>query len=686
MRSFKDWHSQSFHAQAYVNNISVKFPAAKPVLAPQTPSIAATNTVTDPLVGNQWHIKNANGVDTDVTRVWDNYKGAGIKIGIIDDGFDLNHADLRKNYNLNTDYDFANNDTDASAMAGNNHGTAVAGVIAADDNGIGLVGIAPDAEISGLRVSFGSAPMSVFENAMRAAKNFDVVNNSWGFTQAFSDNFNTSQMAGMRSAIQDAVTAGRGGLGTNIVFAAGNSGAQGDNVNYHNMQNSSHTIAVGAFDSSGKIASFSTPGSAVLVSAAGVNVATTDVTGGAGYSSGDYASANGTSFAAPIVTGVIALMLNANASLGYRDVQEILAYSSRKTDASNPEWQNNGAKNWNGQGLHYSHSYGFGAVDAHTAVRLAETWGTGKGTAATLQTVAGSSTQVVSIPDGTSFAASTINIAQNISVDRVEVTLNISHSMASQLDVVLVSPSGTKSVLLDNAPVGTLPTFTFNTVANWGESSTGNWTLQVFDRASGTVGQLNGWSMKILGDTATTDSRYFFTDEFKTTGTGTHTIVDADGGNDILNASAMTNSIILNLATRTGTFDGRAVTLANGTTLETVLTGDGNDTITGDSLNNTIRTGRGNDIVNASAGQDIINGGAGTDTYVLASATNMTLAVLSNGSVQISNKVTKDMATLTEFEQYSVAGKIYDLNGLKAVLEGVTATPPTTTTPPVVVT
>src|SRR6185312_13938872 len=84
----------------------------------------------------------------------------------------------------------------------------------------------------------------------------------------------------------------------------------------------------------------------------------------------------GTSFATPIVSGIVALMFEANPNLGYRDVQEILALSSHKIVDTNTTWDTNKARNWNGGGMHVSNDYGFGEVDALAAVRLAETWTT----------------------------------------------------------------------------------------------------------------------------------------------------------------------------------------------------------------------------------------------------------------------------------------------------------------------
>ena len=117
-------------------------------------------------------------------------------------------------------------------------------------------------------------------------------------------------------------------------------------------------------------------------------IVTTDLTGRNGYNlrSNPDASVSytddfgGTSAAAPIVSGVVALMLNANSGLGWRDVQSILAASA---DYAGPEsslpppnisWQINGAESWNGGGMHISRFHGYGEVNAYAAVRMAEVW------------------------------------------------------------------------------------------------------------------------------------------------------------------------------------------------------------------------------------------------------------------------------------------------------------------------
>ena len=200
------------------------------------------------------------------------------------------------------------------------------------------------------------------------------MNNSWGYgvSGIFYDNFAPDlrwrrRGAGFRRA------AGCGGLGTNIVFAAANYRSSGDNTNYHNFQNDRHVITVASAQRRDRLVQHARrldpghragrrhrhhrPGRLGRLHVGRLHT-----------------QFGGTSAAAPIVSGVVALMLDANPYLGYRDVQEILAYSARQTSVTSG-YQYNGATNWNGAGLHFSNDFGAGLVDAHAAVRLAETWG-----------------------------------------------------------------------------------------------------------------------------------------------------------------------------------------------------------------------------------------------------------------------------------------------------------------------
>ena len=553
--------------------------ASSPEAPPSSP--LDQGVPTDPLLGNQWHLGTGTS-SINVRSVWEDYTGEGVLVGVLDDGFDYTHPDLAPNYRQDLDYDTRNNDFDArDSLASDRHGTAVAGLIAADDNGTGTVGVAFDADLVGYRIGLSSAFLSDFVDLMdRAADTVDVFNNSWGFVVPLSDNFQNSGWSSFSNALTNLAENGRGGLGTVTVFAGGNGRETFDSTNYHNTQNSPYTIAVAAIDQDGTYSYFSSPGESLLVSAPGSSLQTTDKTGVLGYASGDYVSNfGGTSGSAPIVSGVIALMLEANPDLGYRDVQEILAYSARQTDPSSAEWQYNGAGNWNGGGLHHSFNYGFGLVDAHAAVRLAETWDVQQ-TYANMVSVSASASPALALPDLTTVSTG-ITVTGDIEIEHVLVDIDLSHTWSGDLTIWLVAPDGTESVLADRINGGFYPggiDFQFSSTAHWGENSAGTWDLMIRDNVSGDTGTLNSWSLTFLGNNHSNDDLYIFTDAFGAfTGadlTARSTIDDNNnGGSDTLNLAAVTTNTVLNLIDGTGTIAGNAVSLASGTVIETVYGG-----------------------------------------------------------------------------------------------------------------
>ncbi len=597
---------------------------------------------TDPLFASQWHLKNNvyAGIDLNVFPAWADYTGRGVQLAAIDNGFDYGHADLAPNYLSGADVDVLQDDADAApAFSTDNHGTAVAGVMIADDNGAGVMGLAPDASFAGIRMGFGSlTTLANIVQAFEAARGFDAVNSSWGYTASFSDSGLDATFAPAFSAMQAAAQFGRDGLGTILTFSAGNARKSGDSSNYHSFQNSPYAIAVGSVDNDGKSSDFSSPGANVLVSAPGKDILTTDRTGGAGYGSGDTTTISGTSFAAPAVAGVVALMLEANPGLGYRDVQDILAYSARKLDVASygqalwGGYAHNGADNWNGGGLHYSHLYGFGLVDARAAVRLAEHWHTGQGTFAVQDTASASAAPALAMPLGVSTAETTLIIAENLRIDTVRVTLNISHTYRGDLTATLVSPDGTQSILLNR--IGRDPgassgfgssadniNFTFSAQNFRGELSAGIWTLRLQDAFTGAdAGRLNSWSLEVLGDVETSDDAYVFTDAFIGFSgaelAARSVIADTDGGGDVLNLTALSAGATVNMLLGTGSIAGQAVTIAAGTVIETVYGGDGNDSVVASSGDKQLYGGRGADTLTGAGSNDLIDGEDGNDSLL----------------------------------------------------------------------
>lgn len=588
----------------------------------------------------QWHLTGTWGVHAD--KVWPDYTGAGIKVAVLDDGFEYTHSELSANYRQDLDWDTRENDSDAMAGGSDFHGTAVMGTILADDNGFGTVGVAFDAQGIGIRQGFGAngdltQTITGFQYAL--AQNVDVINNSWGYTTPFADDagkeFYGPDIYQVTGAIQDLADFGRDGDGTNVVFASGNARLSGDNVNYHNVQNSPYVITVAAIDSSGVVGYFSTPGAAILVSAGGVNDWTIDRSGSAGYASGNYTNFSGTSASTPVVSGVVALMLEANPDLGWRDVQQILAYSTQFNDPTSSGWQYNGAGNWNGGGLHFSHDYGYGAVDARAAVRLAEHWAEYQTSANMTTFTTATSFPSLSIPTvGT--ITSTINVAQDISVEHVLINLDLSHSRAGDLVVTLISPEGTESILVNHPSNGSFTgiygisgiDFQLATNAHLGEHSVGNWTLKVQDTVSGNSGTLNAWNLTFMGEASDINNQYIYTNDLvnfnASAAAARNTINDTNGGIDTVNFSTVTYDVHMSMIPGVGqtvfmdhggnTYGNSPLYIPAGSLIENAVMGDGDDYIFTNDADNTVYGGRGNDFIINSVGNDYFDGGAGNDT------------------------------------------------------------------------
>lgn len=589
----------------------------------------------DGLVSSQWHLRNTGqsggtaGIDINVSAVWDDYTGAGVSIGVYDDGVDFTHADLNDNYDASQHLVIGGTTYSAMPTTGY-HGTAVAGLIAAENDGTGTVGVAYGSSITGVPI-LRSTNVPDLLSALWQWNRFDIVNNSWGYTTAFQVNFSTSDSfwESFEGAIINAGT-GRDGLGTIIVKSAGNNRASGLDTNYDNFTNHRQVIAVGAVDPNGAVAYYSNPGANLLVvapsSTYGVGLTTTDVAGAAGNNSGDYLSTfGGTSAAAPQITGVVALMLEANPDLGWRDVQEILAMSARQV--GNPAtvsgyekygWTYNGASNWNGGGMHFSNDYGFGLVDALAAVRLAESW-TLQGTSANEIKVSVSKALNTAIPDNGSVTFQ-LALSQDILIDHLELTVDILHPNRGDLIITLTSPDGTTSILL-NQPLngnesGDNLLFSFGSNAFWGELSAGTWTVTISDAAGGNVGTVKSLNLAAYGDALTADDLYVFTNEYASFGSDPvrSTLADSDGGIDMLNAAAVTSGSTIDLrAGATSTIAGKALTIAAGTVIENAYGGDGADLIIGNSSANKLYGARGNDTLDGGAGNDTLDGGDGYD-------------------------------------------------------------------------
>ena len=467
----------------------------------QNPRLAPNDTE----FASQWHLENtgqtngAVGEDVNVTSTWDDYTGTGVVISVVDDGLDHEHSDISPHYSSLFSYDWCDDDGDPSPTGWNGHGTAVAGVAAAvGDNSLDVTGVAFDATIAGSTLIACWAGDATEADALSyESDDIDIYTNSWGP----ADDGSTLEGPGplTLAAFESDAYGGRDGLGNLITWAAGNGLGSDDNSNYDGYANSRFTIAVTAINHYGEQSYYAEPGANILVAAHsngdGEGITTTDITGTGGYNSSGNVTHDfgGTSSATPLAAGVIALMLDANENLTWRDVQHVLVNSARMNDASDSSWEVNGA------GHDVSHKYGFGVVDAGAAVSVAENWIT---VGEELNATYGPYSPSFDIPDDTlSWSEFTAVVTDEYSLESVDLVVDISHQSRADLDIVLVSPSGTESWLAEsrNGWGSDYSDWMFSTVQHWDESSLGTWTLKVRDTESGTNGSLNSWEMILHG-------------------------------------------------------------------------------------------------------------------------------------------------------------------------------------------
>lgn len=486
--------------------------SAQPMLARQQTRRFVPN---DKLFGKQWHLSNTGqlggtaGIDVNPLQVWDTYRGAGVRIGIVDDGLQTTHPDLAPNVDTENDYDWngADNNPDPSLFY-DFHGTSCAGVAAAcGNNKTGVSGAAPEATLVGLRlISDYASDLQEADAINYRPELIQIKSNSWGP----DDDGKTLEGPGplALAALKNACETGRGGLGTIFTWAGGNGGNEQDDSNKDGYANSIYTIAVGAVSDLGTKADYSEPGANLVISAPSSSrgrqgITTTDLVGARGYNTRgrspepydtDYTGTfGGTSSATPLAAGVVALMLEANPNLGWRDVQEILIRSAAVCSPGDADWITNGA------GLRFNHKFGAGLINAGAAVALAKTW---VNLAPQVSTFSAQTGLGAAIPDNNATGITrTFNIIDDVRLEHVTLKLNISHPNRGDLEITLRSPAGTLSRLASrhNDTGDHYPDWTFMTMRNWGESSKGTWTLTIKDLRSKNAGTLKAATLTVFG-------------------------------------------------------------------------------------------------------------------------------------------------------------------------------------------
>jgi len=278
--------------QDFVQNWLVGMPAV-PVAAGAAAGLPGLLPMADPGSSQSvpWGIHRVNA-----QKAWEITRGAGVKVAVVDTGIDFDHADLNVAGGFNTI------DPNVSFKDDNGHGTHVSGTIAAVDNGDGVVGVAPDVTLYGVKVlsaSGGGTFADVIEGIQWTVENnMDVANFSLGASVG-------------NDSLAEAVKAARD-AGVAVIAAAGNSGRS---VGYPAAY--PEVLAVAASSEQDQVAYFSSRGPEVDVIAPGVSIYST-------YMGGGYRSLSGTSMACPHMAGLAALAIAATGVHGIDAVRAAL--------------------------------------------------------------------------------------------------------------------------------------------------------------------------------------------------------------------------------------------------------------------------------------------------------------------------------------------------------------------------
>ena len=485
----------------------------------------------------EWHLVNNIGgtVDADVKPAWDqDITGSGIVIGIVDDCLQKNHPDLAPNFTPSNSWDFGQNDADPSPVnPSDEHGTSVAGVAAArGGNGIGVTGAAPLARLAGLRIDFNAQSSQQFVDATlfhtaNGSESIKIENHSYGYTAPFISTPLERQALATSAATE-----------TIHVFAAGNErGNRAQDSNTLDLQSSPDSITVAALGSDGKFASYSSFGSNVFVCAPSnsngmSSITTTDVMGTGGYnpSNDSFPDQNynavfgGTSSAAPLVSGVLALVKQANPALNERLAKHLIVRSSKMVDPTDATAASGGGWTRNGAGFYFDENYGFGCIDAGQLVTNALLF---QGVTKLESQVVGPVTTNTTIPDNNATGIKkTFSITSTTPLEDVLLQTNVIHPYRGDLEIWLRSPMGTLSRLKSTALGATASTsdsgadihWTFSSNAFWGEVPAGAWTVIVKDLALGDTGTLKDFTFTAhMGTPILKDNAKFVTQNVPTT-------------------------------------------------------------------------------------------------------------------------------------------------------------------------
>lgn len=340
------------------------------------------DAVDNPNFVKSWHLQNtgqqlfctsnagSENADANVVGAWNaGFTGQGIRVAVIDvGGFEFNHPDMTGQFLPGWDcinnqpYDATNSYFIDPNQA---HGMNVAGIIGAKSNDIGATGVAYDAKIIPLLIS-GSETSILIALQKALEMNVDVINMSFG----------TGYSEAVELQIENLVNLGRARYGTpygTIIVASHGNDGRDDDVAPQWPSAYPEVISVTANTPDDKLKQSSDDwnvagtwaanyGNKLDLSAPGVCVYTTDITGSNGYSTSDYGGLQKTSAASPIVAGVAALLLSKNNELTWQEVRETLLQTAEKTQPTSYNYNHDPSKPGHSREMGYGRINALGAV------------------------------------------------------------------------------------------------------------------------------------------------------------------------------------------------------------------------------------------------------------------------------------------------------------------------------------
>jgi len=474
----------------------------------------------DDIICNTAHIETIKGNDLDIMPLYHytlgNNNGTQT-IQVVDGGIDK-HPDI--DLDINNSINSINNTLDPTPTEGfstnptqifyRGHGTAVAGIIGARGfNNIGIRGIAPTVKIAGSNW-LESEDISKLDEVWCADNNITISNNSWG--TKFIDDFS------YETIMEKASNELRDGRGRIFVFAGGNEREEFSNANLSYLLNNPYSITVSAINHKNQYASYSTAGSNILVSAYGgehyysaptifttftpnhtmseselmdsKGPITIDEDTNRSYT---YAM-NGSSAAAPMVSGALALVLDMCPSLSWRDIRWLIALSSTKIDENNSEWITNSFS------LSHNNNYGFGRINPLGMVEICLSPDY-KNLPKQIKSEITIDYESI-IPDNNQSVEKLFIIDRDMQIDWVGLTVTLDHKFAGDIEIELVSPSGTISHIIDKNFINFnayKDGFRFSTVSLMGERSKGVWRVKIRDALLDDRGVLKRLKLEIRG-------------------------------------------------------------------------------------------------------------------------------------------------------------------------------------------